>query len=563
MNPASIPGAKPPKEGCGLPVRKSKRSRWRTVVLIAVHVAILAHVAHWYVTGHSLAPLEPSEAQQTIAYGVVNAGFVLLILLILSTLILGRFFCGWACHVVAYQDLCAWLLGKLGIRPRPVRSRLLVFVPFVAAAYVFLKPAVARILDGHAFPGWTLELGTEELWKTFPGPWIATLTLLVDGALIVYLLGAKGFCTYGCPYGALFGVSDRFARGRIRVTDACEGCGHCTATCTSNVDVRREVALYGMVVDPGCMKCTDCVSVCPKNALYFGFGPGPAQDPEKKRKNRRQYDFTMAEEIAMAAVFVAALLAFTRLYDLVPFLLAVGLALIAALAAVAGWRLLSSKALAFQHHTLKDAGKLKGAGFAAAALVPAFLALTLHSGFVRYNAWRGERFFHAVREHPLHSSERRATVDRSLAYMRRVERWGLLDSVPMRQMLGSLWIEADRNDLAEPHLRRAIELDAGNDMARLRLAEVLIVGERFEEAVDLLAEILERDPLNSTASHRLGVLILQRPDLDDAVLLYVDYLIRTGDLENAENALDMVLQRNPTSAGALERMETIRAAREQ
>ena len=27
-----------------------------------------------------------------------------------------------------------------------------------------------------------------------------------------------------------------------------------------------------MVVDPGCMKCLDCVSVCPMNALYFGLG---------------------------------------------------------------------------------------------------------------------------------------------------------------------------------------------------------------------------------------------------------------------------------------------------
>ena len=31
----------------------------------------------------------------------------------------------------------------------------------------------------------------------------------------------------------------------------------------------------GMVVDPGCMKCMDCVSVCPNDALYFGFGPLP------------------------------------------------------------------------------------------------------------------------------------------------------------------------------------------------------------------------------------------------------------------------------------------------
>jgi tetratricopeptide (TPR) repeat protein len=42
--------------------------------------------------------------------------------------------------------------------------------------------------------------------------------------------------------------------------------------CSSNVQVHREVRDYKMVVDAGCMKCLDCVSVCPTNALYVGFG---------------------------------------------------------------------------------------------------------------------------------------------------------------------------------------------------------------------------------------------------------------------------------------------------
>src|SRR5207244_4171 len=84
--------------------------------------------------------------------------------------------------------------------------------------------------------------------------------------MTVYFLGNKGFCTYACPYGGVFGLVDKVAPGRIRVTDACEECGHCTAVCTSNVIVHAEVKKYGMVVDPGCMKCMDCVSVCPNDA---------------------------------------------------------------------------------------------------------------------------------------------------------------------------------------------------------------------------------------------------------------------------------------------------------
>jgi len=75
------------------------------------------------------------------------------------------------------------------------------------------------------------------------------------------------------------------------------------ATCTSNVLVHAEVKQYGMVVDPGCMKCMDCVSVCPNDALYFGFGkPAVGVKPAIKRN----YTLNWPEEIAAAVVFIAS-----------------------------------------------------------------------------------------------------------------------------------------------------------------------------------------------------------------------------------------------------------------
>ncbi|MDG1454569.1 MAG: 4Fe-4S binding protein, partial [Planctomycetota bacterium] len=80
----------------------------------------------------------------TLENGEVNAGFIFFILAILSTAILGRWFCGWACHMVALQDLCAWMMKKIGITPRPFRSRLLGLIPFFLAFYMFLWPTVKR-----------------------------------------------------------------------------------------------------------------------------------------------------------------------------------------------------------------------------------------------------------------------------------------------------------------------------------------------------------------------------------------------------------------------------------
>ena len=112
----------------------------------------------------------------------------------------------------------------------------------------------------------------------------------------------KGFCTYGCPYGAFYGLADRVAPGRIRVTDACVQCGHCTAVCTSDVNVSREVHSYGMVVDPGCMSASTA-SRSAQGALYFGFGK-PALGARPTGKAPRRLRMPTREE-ALAALACA------------------------------------------------------------------------------------------------------------------------------------------------------------------------------------------------------------------------------------------------------------------
>ncbi len=278
------PDCVPPDAKRSLPVlgprvRRSNMGVRRALVLIAVHLVMIAHVLHWLWSGSTLTPVEPSEAMAFTKQGVVNAGLVLFALAILSTLLLGRWFCGWGCHLVGLQDLARWLLARVGIRPKPLRSGLLATVPLIAFLYMFIAPLVYHALSGTSIRPLSTHFFTDEFWATFP-TWVpATLTFVICGFVIVYFLGAKGFCTNACPYGAAFGVADQLSPLRIRVTDACNQCGHCTSVCTSNVRVHEEVRDFKAVVDPGCMKCLDCVSVCPNDALYVGFGPPALLSP--------------------------------------------------------------------------------------------------------------------------------------------------------------------------------------------------------------------------------------------------------------------------------------------
>jgi tetratricopeptide (TPR) repeat protein/ferredoxin len=244
-------------------------------------------------------------------------------------------------------------------------------------------------------PKFTNHLVTTNFWQTFPSVAVAIPFLFICGFVTVYFLGQKGFCTYACPYGGFFGIADKFSPGKIRVTPACNQCGHCTATCTSNVLVHAEVKQYGMVVDPGCMKCMDCVSVCPNDALYFGFGKPTILVP-KSDAIRRTYSLTWPEEIAGALIFLASFFAVRGVYALVPFLMALGCAAVTTFLALKMWRLVRDRELSLYRFHLKSAGKIQKAGWAFAIFACAWIGLNAHSGWVRYHEFLGNLAFEKI-----------------------------------------------------------------------------------------------------------------------------------------------------------------------
>jgi len=393
---------------------KSRMGKWRAGVLIAIHVFIAARIAHWQMTGSAISPIEPSESMQTLETGIVNAGFVFFLSAIVLTLVFGRFICGWACHVVALQDFCGWIMKKCGIRPTPFRSRLLVFVPLSLALYMFVWPTFKRIalvptLDRVApavadfigrpapFPvdGFRAEFIVEDFWATFPGVFIAIPFLLIIGFASVYFLGAKGFCTYGCPYGGFFYPADRFSVARIVVDDEkCDSNGHCTAVCTSNVRVHEEIKDYGSVVDPGCMKCMDCVSACPTNALALKFAkPQILNRKPKRRRKPRSFDLSWPEEIGLAIVFLLTLLAARGLYAVIPLLMAAGIAGMVTFLAYKAWRTLRIENVRFHGFQLRLRGRTTPTGWAWLTLTTIVLLLVGHSLAVNQYRWRADHAF--------------------------------------------------------------------------------------------------------------------------------------------------------------------------
>lgn len=525
--------ALPVMEGGKQPIRRSKNGPRRAAVLIGVYVLMIAHILHWWWAGETLSPVEPSEAMYLFDKGHLTAGFIFFLLALIATGIFGRYFCGWGCHIVALQDACGWMMKKVGIKPRAVRVRLLMWAPLLLALYMFVWPSAYRLVMGIPQPEVTNHLMKAEYWETFPGPVMAIITFVVCGFVAVYFLGAKGYCTYGCPYGGFFAPLDKIAPGRIVVNDSCEHCGHCTAVCTSNVLVHEEVAKYGMVVDPGCMKCMDCVSVCPNDALSFGFKrPSLGAKPSAPRKPAR-WDFTWGEELVLGAIVLGSFLAYRGLYDQIPLLLALGLAVLTGYLVLKAAHTLWQGNVRLQNLQLKRGGRVTATGIGVLALAGVLLVWTAHSGYVQFHRKAGEMGFSAtgVTDNVWSAGrdwwgsadqENRDRLARSIEHMESARAWGMLEMPPMENMLLTAYVAAGRIDKAMALVREKMELYPEAGMPHRSMALLWAKKKDLNKAEEGLRAALALDPALDLARGELGTLLLQTGRPDEALAVFAD-----------------------------------------
>lgn len=589
--------------------RTKNYSRWRAISLMCVYLLMGLHIAHWKIAGKTLAPLELNEVMYTLELGIVTAGFLFMLTAVVATAIFGRFFCSWGCHILALQDLCEWLLKRMHIRPKPVRSRVLLLVPVGAMIYMFIWPQVQRLIAGKPAPvlhlrsdvdGWA-SFVTTDFWRNLPGPWMAGITFLVCGFLIVYILGTRSFCRYACPYGAVFSLADRVAPGKITARGDCSNCGLCTAACSSNIRVHEELTVFGKVVSPSCLKDLDCVATCPENNIVYGFTRPSVFASLKSSAPRVRYDFSLAEDCLMVVVFVGGFLIFRGLYGSVPFLLALAIGGILAYVAVITLRLFNRENVRLNQFQLKLKGRLTRTGRTAAIPFVALGLFVAHSGLVRICEVRAAQSYDKVIEGfrtvqsmagdaRLTDAARQLNVLRSISLFpgehldwqlctvllldeRDAEALPLLEKLKAKHSAAAWELVADihtrRNDLqyARHAYERALTEDARFLSARISLAELFMQIGDFASAAEHWTIAAEQQPNSANIRFNLGIALTQlqrRVEAIEQFRLAVSLapndadahnnlgllFFETGDTVEAERQLRIALEIDPWHANA-------------
>lgn len=512
------------------PTRPSRYGRIRAATLAGVYVLMGLHIAHWKIAGKTLAPLELNEVMYTLELGIVTAGFLFMLIACVGTLLFGRFFCGWGCHILALEDLCAWILKKLRIRPRVIRSRLLLLVPPLAMGYMFIWPQVSRVIEGRPPPaprvqtdaqGWA-SFQTTDFWRNLPGPAVALATFGVCGFAIVYVLGSRSFCTYGCPYGAIFRGLDRLSPGRIIAAGDCAQCGACTAACPSSIRVHEELQQFGTVVNAACVKDLECVSACPNGAVKYGLGRPPLlRHWNAWRSLKRAFNFSFAEEALIAVVFLATLVTFRGLYDSIPFLMTLGLGAILGYFAVCAARLAYHADVRLGRTFLKRGGRMTASGGLFCAFSAFFGVGWAHCAVIRYHEYLGYRA--ATAALTPHQTPDAATLAAAFSHLEFCRAWGLVTPPKLTQQLGRLYSSRGEQRAMQGDTAGAIAdvTEAARlypDAAFIRYNRGVMLGlaGRAQEAIAEYRVASSLDPTDPDIDNNLGFALASTGDLAGA-----------------------------------------------
>jgi ferredoxin-type protein NapF len=260
--------------------------------------------------------------------------FLLSLIPLVLTLVLGRFFCGWVCPMGAIQQLFTRLFRKSN-REKQV-SRTLLKMKYIILILVVVFALMGTHLGGWLDPFSLLTRSTatvispavnHTLEQTLKGG--AGETGIVAGSLKpVYqlardhvitekqrafaqslLIGAiflaiillnmarrRFFCNYLCPLGALYGLVAKFSLFNFKVDDSCKACNLCAKNCT------YAGSPYQDYLKSECLVCFNCTTDCPHGSILARFLP-------PKRENRTKIDLGRRKLVGsiVSGVFAASL----------------------------------------------------------------------------------------------------------------------------------------------------------------------------------------------------------------------------------------------------------------
>ena len=201
--------------------------------------------------------------------GIITGSLIVFLAMLISSVFLGRLFCGYVCPAGGIQE-CAMIINdknpKQGWKNNIKYVIWLVWIISIITCFIFRKQ----------------ELTVDFFYLTDHGVSVSN----IYGYIIYYgvvsiifipsvLFGKRIFCHYFCwmaPFmviGSKFGNLVHIKSLRLDANkDACVNCHVCDKSCPMSLNVAEKVQIEAMD-DKECILCGACVDNCPKKVIVY------------------------------------------------------------------------------------------------------------------------------------------------------------------------------------------------------------------------------------------------------------------------------------------------------
>jgi len=224
--------------------------------------------------------LSPYVIIDGAANGILNGSLVMFGLMFLSSLFLGRLWCGWVCPGGGMQEIVEPVNNRSVNGRRLDWIKWLIWIPWMALiVFLVIRSGGYHTIDllYHTQGGISVAGSAER-----PILFAYIIYYIVIGLFVglAALVGRRAGCHTICwmaPFMMLGRwLRNRFAWPSLRLVSnpsICADCKKCTSNCPMSLDVNAMVQL-GKMENSECILCGTCVDNCSKHAIRYSFSSG-------------------------------------------------------------------------------------------------------------------------------------------------------------------------------------------------------------------------------------------------------------------------------------------------
>ncbi len=179
--------------------------------------------------------------------------------LIPVTYVFGKVWCGWVCHLGAFQEFL-FIPKKFELFRSRRAQRVMRYIRYVLLAALLIQLLVTKkILFNIVGP---FKVAFNLFSANTTG--YVLLALLLISSVFIY----RPFCKAVCPVGLILGwISKIPGSSVLGIGDNCKGCPSCAKACRMDAITREN--RESVMDNQDCIACGDCLDSCRFNTLSF------------------------------------------------------------------------------------------------------------------------------------------------------------------------------------------------------------------------------------------------------------------------------------------------------